>query len=147
MNTASIDELYQHLSKCDNNFEPSLSSRVDLNEFSEKIYKLSKNFEAWEGGILVGHLGCYFNDIIKRKGFINNVSILSSHYNKGIGTDLVKKCLDYGNVIKFNVIELEVYKENRIAIKLYEKFGFIPFDVNVDFIKMEKVLRSKEYYE
>jgi hypothetical protein len=58
-NNASEAQIAGHLSRCDADFVPSLSGRVDINDYAKKIVNKAMRFEAWSGGELVGLVAAY----------------------------------------------------------------------------------------
>ena len=53
------------------------------------------------------------------------ISVRKPFWNRGIGTDLLKKILDFAkNTAGSEIVSLEVRSDNKAAIHLYEKFGF-----------------------
>jgi ribosomal protein S18 acetylase RimI-like enzyme len=135
--TASVNDVFLHLSSCNENFEPSLDKKVNIEEYSKKIAQLSTTFEAWAENNLIGLVGAYFNDEQNRKGYITNVSTLKEYLGKGIASNLVNNCVEYANRNGFSEISLEVNADNRRAIKLYEKFNFIQVGANSENIIMK----------
>ena len=121
---ASEEDIYNILKECNENFYPLLSDRVDLKEFSKKIFNLSITFEAWKNKELVGLIACYLNNIEEGIGFITTVCIKNSCIQKGISSELLSMCIEFAKKNKFKKIELEVYRDNNKAISLYKKFGF-----------------------
>ena len=80
------------------------------------------------------------------------ISVRKSHWNRGIGTKLLEKILDFAkNTAEAEIVSLEVRSDNKSAIHLYSKFGFEKigtfrgyFKVNgelVDFDIMELFLK------
>ena len=53
-----------------------------------------------------------------------SVSVLREYWNRGIGTLLMGRILDFARDNGFGVIDLQVRSDNRAAIRLYEKYGF-----------------------
>jgi ribosomal protein S18 acetylase RimI-like enzyme len=123
-NTATRAEIHAHLQECDDNFDPPLSSRVDLIAYSAKIHENSVTFEAWDNQVLVGMMNAYFNDMENNFGYITNVSVIKDHMGKGIAAALLEECMEYAREHHFARIKLEVSKNNDRAIHLYEKAGF-----------------------
>lgn len=134
--TATQKEIYLHLKDCNDSFKPPLNTRVNLQDFSKKIFEKSVSFETWENQILVGIISAYFNDIENRSGYINNVSITKNYRGMGIATTLLKMCIEYARQYNFSEIKLEVSKYNFRAIQLYRKLGFHDFENRGDFILM-----------
>ena len=122
--TAVQQEIYLHLKECNTNFIPPLDSKINLQEYSKKLFEKSVTFEAWEDSVLVGMIAAYMNDIENKSGFITNVTTLKEYKGKGIASELIKRCIDYTRKHNFKEILLEVSGKNTEAIHLYTKFGF-----------------------
>ena len=52
------------------------------------------------------------------------ISILKSEWNKGVGSSMMEKMIEFAKEIGIELIELEVRCDNKSAIHLYEKYGF-----------------------
>ena len=59
---------------------------------------------------------CYIMDII----------VTESHRNKGFATALMNSAKEWAKEQDCNFVNLDVLVNNHVAIKLYEKLGFIP---------------------
>lgn len=138
INTATKKEIYNHLIICNDVFIPKLSSRTDISTFSDKIFKKTIKFEAWNNNLLVGLVSVYFNNLETQIGFINNVSILPEYHKNGIASKLIKKSEDYAKKNNFRQIQLEVNKNNISAINLYKKQNFNLIKDKGNFIIMKK---------
>lgn len=141
---ANRQEIYQHLQGVNKLFVPSLEERVDIADFSDKIFNNTITFEAWDNENLIGLLSVYFNNTIDYYAFINNVSTEKKYANSDIATSLMNSCIEYGQNNNFKIIGLEVSTQNLIAIKLYEKFGFQVIEELNGFFKMEKKLHGEK---
>jgi ribosomal protein S18 acetylase RimI-like enzyme len=121
---ASQKDIFLHLESCDYLFVPPLSYKVNLQDYSQKLFEKSETFEAWHEKKLVGLIAVYFNDRQSKKGFVTNVSVLENHNNKGIASQLIKMTKEYGHNNDFTKISLEVHTQNSNAIALYKKHHF-----------------------
>lgn len=121
---AGFNEISSHLHCCDSTFKPTLSSRLDIDEYSKKILEHAKIFEAWVDDDLVGLVAVYCNSPEGAAAFITNVSVLPSWVGKGIATQLIGHCIFEVTQLGFKRIDLEVSKDNQAAIALYGKYGF-----------------------
>jgi ribosomal protein S18 acetylase RimI-like enzyme len=121
---ASQKDLFLHLESCDYLFVPPLSYKVNLQDYSQKLFERSQTFEAWHEKKLVGLIAVYFNDRQSKKGFVSNVSVLENHNNKGIASQLIKMTKEYAHNNDFTKILLEVHSKNNNAIALYKKHHF-----------------------
>lgn len=124
-NTASISDITNHLNKCNSLFNPPLNTYVDILDYAEKIKKNAVTFEAWQGNELIGLVACYLNDQVTLQGHITNVSVLEEFQNKGIAKNLLQHTINNAISNGFKTLSLEVNVNNKNAIQLYQKLGFI----------------------
>ena len=141
LNKASEAEIAEHLLCCDADFVPSLSSRVEINDYARKIAGKATRFEAWSGGMLVGLVAAYCNDQEKHIAYITSVSVLREWMGKGIAANLMKQCIEHAETSGMWQISLEVASDNTPAIKLYEKSGFVAGKMNAPFVTMDLYLK------
>jgi ribosomal protein S18 acetylase RimI-like enzyme len=121
INTATQLQICDLLYECNNNFIPSLSSRVSIEDYSKKIFSNAVNFEAWNNKKLIGLISMYINNNF---GYITNVCVLKTYSKKGVASKLLQNCFNYAIENKTFYIELETNENNIAAMKLYTKFGF-----------------------
>jgi len=98
----SQNEIYLHLLDCDKFFIPKLSEKVNISEYSEKIFNKAINIEAWDNERLIGLVSMYINEEDTSFGYITNVSIINEYKNRGIASNLLKKCIKYSKDINLN---------------------------------------------
>mgnify|MGYP001574849011 CR=1 FL=1 len=146
-NMASVAEVAEHLSRCDADFVPPLSDRVEISDYAQTITRKAVRFEAWSGDILVGLLAVYCNDQETRAAYITSVSVLKTWTRRGIAARLVRKCIKHATDSGMRQIGLEVGSSNASAIKLYEKSGFVAGKANTPFASMTLYLDSGEEHE
>lgn len=139
-NKSTIEDLKNHLELVSSSFVPVLSERVNINEYSLKIYTNAIRFEAWVNGCLVGLIACYANDERTKSAFITNVSVLSNMRGQGIAKQLFNHLLSSSHIRRFNSISLAVNSKNNIAISLYKSFGFFTIDGKKDELIMQLIL-------
>ena len=125
---ASEQAIYSHLMKCNENFIPLLENKVNIQEYSAKIFKKAVTFEAWDGDIMIGLIAAYFNDPDGQSVYITNVSIIRPYMGKDIASILINRCIDYAKQNSFRSIRLEVAKANYKAVNLYRKFRFQDYE-------------------
>ena len=134
---ASEQDIYFHLITCNENFIPHLEKRVNIREYSTKIFEKAVTFEAWFDNTLVGLVAIYLNDPEGQSGYITNVSSIRRFMAKGIASHLINMSIDYARQHNFKTIFLEVAKENVYALKMYKKHQFQEFKVKQDTILMK----------
>ena len=123
--TALVEDIYSHLKECNNNFIPPLDEKVNIMNYSKKIYEKAITFEAWNEKILIGLIATYLNDAENKMAFITNVSTIKAYMGNGIASELMKMCISYSKSHNFNEINLEVSSKNTDALNLYKKYGFV----------------------
>lgn len=138
---ADFITIHKHLLACNHSFTPSLSTTVNIDEYSKKIRKNAVTFEAWDNNQLVGLVSGYFNDVTSKIGYVTNVSVMVNYQGLGIANMLLVKCINYAKDSEFVKVKLEVHKNNNAAINLYKKFGFNVASNLEDFIKMELLIQ------
>lgn len=124
IDAASAEDIEAHLTRCDDSFDPRLSSRVGLTAYAEKIRRHGVTFEAWDGGTLVGLVAGYFNDTRRREGFITSVSVEKAWGRRRVATALLRTSLEWARAHEYPAVRLEVGRENAAAIRLYESVDF-----------------------
>lgn len=144
LNKASAAEIAEHLVRCDADFVPPLSGRVDIGDYAYKIASKATRFEAWSDGALIGLVAVYCNDQERCIAYITSVSVASEWAGKGIAANLMGRCAEYAEALGMRQISLEVASDNVPAIKLYEKIGFVPGKENMPFVGMILNLKNEE---
>jgi ribosomal protein S18 acetylase RimI-like enzyme len=122
INTASEDAILTHLNHCNNQFVPSLSTRVSLEVYAKKMADYAILFEAWADEQLIGMVAMYLNE--QKHGYITNVSVYNEYGGKGIAKQIFVYLMEYSKANKISEIKLEVSAINIAAINLYKYFGF-----------------------
>ncbi len=118
---STYEQVYNHLKKCNESFQPKLSSYVNIKEYSEKIFKNAILFEHFEKDELVGLIAGYK---LTESFYITNVSTEPEYSGMGIGKALLDDCEEFCEKYFINAIKLEVKPENKRAIEFYIKNGF-----------------------
>lgn len=123
-NRSSMEEIRTHLESVSLSFIPPLNERIDIREYSRKIYLNAIRFEAWDGESLIGLVACYANDFVNKIAYVTNVSVNSKMRGQGVAHHLLANMLNDADLHSFDYICLEVNRSNAIAISLYGAFGF-----------------------
>lgn len=123
INESTIEDIVEHLNLCDLDFIPKLSSKVNIVDYSIKLFEKANRFEAWKKNKLVGLVALYYN-FEENLGFITSVSVLHEYNGNGIAKKLFEFVIAQIKELKFKKLLLEVNKSNYGAIKLYEHFNF-----------------------
>ena len=142
--SAVAAQIVEHLQRCDSDFIPPLSGRVDIAAYARKVAENAVTFEAWTNGALVGLVAAYCNDSVTKLAHITSVSVLSAQTGHGIGGELLDRCLAYARASGMEQVSLEVGSENARAIRMYEARGFVTRVVGTPFPKMTLTLEAED---
>ena len=134
--TEYVDNVFKNLEKL---FPQVYKNRSIKQEFVDNPF--SKYFILYDREEIVGFLN--FSHMYEKIEIIN-INILDSYQGKGYSKLLMNELIKYKEENKIENITLEVNKDNKVAINLYELFGFVQVGVRrgyyqgVDGILMER---------
>lgn len=66
-----------------------------------------------------------------------SIAVVQSCWGRGIGTRLMRRVLEFAQENAFEILDLQVRKDNERAIRLYERFGFRTLCTYPRFFKLE----------
>ena len=138
MTIADYEKVYALWMSCKNmGFNDIDDSKEGIARFLERNPNTS--FVAIEndellGIILGGHDG--------RRGYIYHMSVAENHRKKGIGSSLVKECLESFKNEKISKVALLVFKYNETGNAFWGKQGFIlREDINYRNLGLQELVR------
>jgi len=103
----------------------SIAIRIgNIDEYVDKILQYSTILPYIENGKLVGFISYYCNDMTMQNAYLTLIAIDPKCQGKGIGKKLLTFSITDLAQKKFKNYSLEVAKNNKIAISLYEDYGF-----------------------
>lgn len=121
--TATAQDVLAHLARCDADFTPPLSARLDLGAYAAKLADRATRFEAWDGPELAGLVAAYIAPG-SREAFISNVSVVRELRGEGVAAVLVGQCVEDARAAGSATLKLEVATADKAAGRFYEKLGF-----------------------
>ena len=136
--TAPEKEIFAFLSECSGTYIPPLDQRVNVREYTKKIFEKSVTFEAWGDGSLLGFVAGYFNDTAGGSAFITNVSVVRTYRGLGIASKLLDMCIEYAGKHNFREVTLEAHAGDTSAMNLYHKFNFKNYKRTKDILMMKR---------
>ena len=102
----------------------------NLESYAEKIIKCGDAIICRYRDENVGIALFYANN--NEFSYLTNIAVKEVYRKKGIGSLLIKRCIESSVKKSYKAMRLEVSKKNLNAISLYEKFGFIAEDVSAN---------------
>lgn len=120
----SADAIFSFLQEANTLFPVPLSQKTDLRKYAEKIYERADYFFCLDRGKIVGLLAGYVEHSIDRIAYVSCLCVLPAYQGKGLASDLLASFIDRAAKQHLRAIHLYTHKDNAIAGKLYQHFGF-----------------------
>lgn len=123
-NKTRYQELLEIHKQCDQDFNPPLSSRVDINSYCKKIFQHAQIIGAYDQNHLIGIICMYTNDKKEMLAYITSICVDINYRGQKIGYQLMKCAIILAKESNMNKLSLEVGKNNQVAISFYKNLGF-----------------------
>ncbi|MBB1368460.1 GNAT family N-acetyltransferase [Pseudoalteromonas sp. SR44-5] len=142
LNEGDLSSFFKLLNQVDDDFSPTLSSRVDLEQYALKLLKVATVFGVYKKNQLVGAIAVYMNDLDSKVAYCPFIAILSNSRGQGFSQLLLEIAIAELKSKQFNSLSLTVRADSP-ASHLYKKVGFLIVnefnyeDSNVKGLKME----------
>lgn len=119
------DKLYQYLTAVDKDFNPVLSSKIDLKQYTERIVEKAKICCALsDEDNIIGVVAFYANDFEKQYAYIPLVSVSAEYRRQGIARKLMEEVLSFIKSLNEKILVAGIHTYNQNACELYVKLGF-----------------------
>lgn len=121
--TPSLEQIREFFYQTDTEFDLPLSQKVDIEEYTFKLFQNAEFFVCYDEDRIVGMICCYLNR--PPEAYISHVCVSADYQGRGIFNELfihLKKCCTERFI---NKITLEVNHSNLKAQHIYQKLGFI----------------------
>lgn len=106
-------------------FPIPLSEREQLTVLVSKFEKYGTVSYVQENGKIIALCAGYTNDQEKHLGYISVVASLPEYANKGYGKGVVRCFIEKAKNAGMRAIHLYADKDNKSALRMYDKLGFV----------------------
>lgn len=141
---ASVDLVARFIKDMDKLFIPTLSSRVDLDEYAAKMCKNATMFSYLEDGEIVALSVAYINKA-PLESFGTYLAVHPDLADTGIGLVLTVKNIKYAEKMGSASFRVKIRASNEMLYRFYVKQGFVKTKEetypNSDIIEYEMVKR------
>lgn len=121
------------LQDVDNEFVPSLGSRVDIPQYASKLARLAETVFIMDNSRAdIASCSIYCN---QSNAYISSIAVKKQYQGQGVGSMLMKEVICHVKG-KCKAIVLHVHRENQSAICYYKKNGFRENSVAENWIEM-----------
>lgn len=116
-------DVLSFLKAIDQDFIPSLSCKVNLEEYIDKILKKANLICCYSPNrTLIGLIIFYCNNTITHKAYISLVGVHKNFRGKGIAKKMMEECISFIDQQNYPIIG--IHSNNPTAIRLYKNFNF-----------------------
>lgn len=122
--------IYKFLSRVDKLFPIPLSEKENISVLASKFERFGTISCIKEDGDIIALCAGYTNDTQNNLGYISVVASLPEYSNKGYGKIAVEGFIEKAKNAGMKAIHLYADKENRAALNMYDKLGFIDWKIN-----------------
>ncbi len=122
--------LHNFIEYSDNILTSSLSSRVNIDDYINKLFNLATLISVWSKKNLIGLLAVYLYDTNANSAFITLNVISPEFQGRKIGGKLLEICIEESIEHNKDIVLLEVNENAKPAISLYNKYGFFKFQTS-----------------
>lgn len=119
----SFDKLYDFIKESDKLFIPTLSSLVELKEYTEKIYNNATCFVYLNDEDIIALSIAYVNKAPKET-YGTYLAVKPEFEADGLGLDLVRKSISYAKEFGSSGFSLQIRSSNTMLLKFYLHQGF-----------------------
>lgn len=128
------------LREVEQEFEPPLSAKVDLDAYARKLLDRALLFTTVESGRLTALVAVYCNDGTRATAYITMVAVARQARGQGLAQSLIGSAIAHCRGAGFARLALEVYRNNSGALQLYDKLGFRQYGGSESALMLELVL-------
>lgn len=128
MNQNEKDRLLEFLLEVDKDFPVALSNKVNINDYSKKLYEKADVIYKEEGNEIVGCVAGYCRNSFENIAYISLVATKKSYRNQGISTELINKFIDMAKSQNKNAIHLYASAEDYRVVLRYKRLGFVDYN-------------------
>lgn len=117
----------KYINNCNKEIKTNLYKFPNVNEIIKKIqdnadfFVINEDVDVFTSG---GYIAFYSNNLETKQAFITLFCVSESKQHAGLGTKLMKECIEYCKEKGMKEIKLEVRNNNLNAINFYIKNGF-----------------------
>ena len=111
------------MKRMDSNFTPTLASRLNLDEYIEKIYNNATKFTYWDKDKLIA-LGISYINKAPLESFGAYVVVDPAYESYGLGLDICMKSFKYAKEFGSASFRVKIRDSNTMLNKFYLKQGF-----------------------
>lgn len=124
-NVTSHKEIESVMNDCSSDFfDQSINNPEIIKALALKFAEYGTFISARKEDKIAGFVAFYANDKIKCCGFLSMIIISHQFQGCGIGSGLLRRCIEQCKKSGMTTLRLEVNEKNERAILFYEKNGF-----------------------
>lgn len=129
MTNYSTGQIYDFLSKVNNEFETPLSKKQNLFDLAEKFSRKATICAVHVDGKIVAMVAGYTENIVDNLAYISVVATLPEEQGKGYAKQMLMEFLNICSKKSISAVHLYTNQGNLAALNLYKNLGFILYEL------------------
>jgi len=121
---ADVNGLIIFLNEINDSFPVSLSEKIQINEYAQKVLRLGLVMKVEQNSEIIGVITGYVNDKVNGAGYMSVLGVSERHRGKKIASKLLQAFIDQAKKEGMKKISLFTHKDNHNALKMYLSRGF-----------------------
>ena len=134
VNNGEDRRINNFLDEVDDILIPPLSERVNIQQYAKKLAQKAETIFACLGNQDIGSCSVYCNAEV---AFISSFAIKPAYKRMKLGSNMMKRVMEYAKERMCESIQLEVNGKNLGAIAFYKKCGFACISLRDEWLIME----------
>ncbi len=119
-----FSRVFSFLKENDDEFIPSLSSRVDVEKYAKKLAYYGHNIFVRSDDVDVAHAGFYVNDKKSGIAYLSSICVAKKQRGSNVAAQLLERVMICAASEGMVGLQLEVCGSNNRAIAFYQKHDF-----------------------
>lgn len=142
-----IYKIYKILKEVNYDFPVALSDKVDLMEYTIKLYERANLKVKLVDDEIIGMVAGYIDNCVDKISYISLVAVRKEYRNQKIAKSLIKEFINECMIKKIDMIHLYTDKKNLGAIHLYQSLYFNKYEISNEPSPNDIHLCLKLYYK
>ena len=115
-----VAEIEDFFVSVDNELFEKLTDRLNVREYSKKLYEHALHFSAYKGEELVGLSPCYFNNDSGGIVYISALVVKNVYRGNGLKQKLFDSIKKHAKAQNFTEMVVSFHCENQVSVNFYE---------------------------
>jgi len=118
------EDIISFMEGVDNDFIPPIASRVNYENYVDKLYQQAVMFIACRNNVIMGLAACYCNDMVRYIADLSYIDVHKEARGMGIGRSIMLNCMAHARKKHMQIMRTKTAEQNNRVIDFYLGLGF-----------------------